>query len=137
MTRRKPPGMTHESWVDRLIGEARKRWEFDNLPGEGKPLEDVGETHDALWWIKKWLRREGISLLPKELELRKKLEIELETIWSLPSEKAFRARVEALNAEIRKHNATVISGPPTTLGPLDVEEMVEAWRRRRGEDGEP
>jgi hypothetical protein len=128
--------MSHESWVDRLIGEARERGEFDHLPGEGKPLEDVGETHDALWWIKKWLRREGFSILPKELELRRKLESELEAIWSLPSEKAFRERVEKLNEEIRRHNATVTSGPPTTLSPLDVEEMAEAWRRRREGDVE-
>jgi len=41
----------------------------------------------------------------------------------------------ALDAEIRRFDATATSGPPTTQPPLDVEELVAAWRRTRGEQG--
>jgi hypothetical protein len=42
-----------------------------------------------------------------------------------------RERLEALDARIRKINRTTISGPPTTLAPLDVEEIVARWRAAR------
>ena len=43
---------------------------------------------------------------------------------------AVRSRVAALNAEIVKVNSRVVEGPPTRLSPLDVDAIVEEWRRR-------
>ena len=42
-----------------------------------------------------------------------------------------RRRVDALNVEIAKINATVVEGPPTRLGTLDVDQVVARWRRAR------
>lgn len=42
-----------------------------------------------------------------------------------------RKRVEALNGEIAKANATVAEGSPTRPGKLDAEEIVLRWRRAR------
>ena len=39
-------------------------------------------------------------------------------------------RVLALNAEIAKVNARAAEGPPTRLGLLDIEGIVEDWRAR-------
>jgi hypothetical protein len=36
--------MPYESWVDRQIREAIERGEFDNLPGQGKPIKGLQET---------------------------------------------------------------------------------------------
>ena len=47
-----------------------------------------------------------------------------------PGKSAVRRAIEALNAEIRKVNATVAEGPPTNLAPLDVDEIVRESRRR-------
>jgi hypothetical protein len=33
-----------------------------------------------------------------------------------------------LNHRIREINRTTVSGPPTTVAPLDVETVVELWR---------
>jgi hypothetical protein len=44
-----------------------------------------------------------------------------------------RALLTGLDAEIRRFNATVTSGPPTTQAPLDIEEIVASWRRAREE----
>ena len=57
-----------QSDVDRKIREARERGEFDNLPGAGKPIPDLGKTHDELWWVKRLLKREGLSFEPEKLE---------------------------------------------------------------------
>ncbi len=50
-----------EGYADRQIREAMERGEFDDLPGAGQPLPDLGESYDANWWVKRWVQREGIS----------------------------------------------------------------------------
>jgi hypothetical protein len=46
-----------QAHVERLIREAMERGEFDDLPGEGKPLPDAGTHDDEYWWVRKWLAR--------------------------------------------------------------------------------
>src|SRR3954467_9011765 len=58
-------------WVDLQVKRAMERGEFDNLPGAGKPLGDLGSPHDRDWWLKKLIERERISVLPAALQLRK------------------------------------------------------------------
>src|SRR3954447_19709352 len=43
---------------------AMGRGDFDTLPGQGKPIEDLGSEHDPDWWVKKLVERENIALLP-------------------------------------------------------------------------
>ena len=131
MTQEKPPGVSWESWIDQQIREAREAGAFDNLPGAGKPLPDLGKEYDPLWWGKQLAQREQISMLPPALELLRKVETELAAIRQLGDEGAVRRRIEALNVQIRKVNATTIEGPPTRLGPLNVEEVVAEWRSAR------
>jgi hypothetical protein len=131
MTERKPSGTSWESWIDAQIRVAREGGAFDNLPGAGKPLPNLGQEYDPLWWVKQLIQRERISVLPPALELLRKVETELATIEKLPDEAAVRHRVAALNVEITKVNATVVEGPPTRLGTLDVDQVVARWRRTR------
>jgi hypothetical protein len=129
MTKRKPPGTSWETWIDAQIRVATEAGAFDNLPGAGKPLPNLGQEHDPLWWVKQLVQREQISVLPPSLELLHKVEKELATIEKLHDEATVRRRVDALNVEIAKVNATVIAGPPTRLGTLDVDQVVARWRR--------
>jgi hypothetical protein len=135
MTRRKPPGQTWKSWIDRQIEKARADGAFENLPGEGKPLTDMEEVYDPGWWAKKLVQREQISMLPPALEIRRNVERAMEDIGTRDDEKQVREKLEALNAEIARANARVTTGPPTQIGPLDIEAIIEAWRtlaRSRG-----
>ena len=59
------------TWVDLQVRQAMERGEFDDLPGQGKPIEDLGVEHDPDWWVKKLVERENIALLPPALALRK------------------------------------------------------------------
>lgn len=129
MTQRKPPGTSWESWIDAQIRVAMEEGAFDNLPGAGKPLPNLDQEYDPLWWVKQLARREQISMLPPALELLRKVERELATIEKLPDEASVRRRVAELNVEITKVNATVVEGPPTRLGPLDVDQVAARWRR--------
>jgi hypothetical protein len=70
-------------------------------------------------------------MLPPSLELLRKVEKELASIETLHDEATVRRRVAALNVEIAKVNATVVEGPPTRLGTLDVDQIVARWLRAR------
>jgi hypothetical protein len=131
MTERKPSGTSWETWIDAQIRVAREGGAFDNLPGAGKPLPNLDQAYDPLWWVKQLIQRERISMLPPALELLRKVEKELATIEKLPDEAAVRRQIAALNVEIAKVNATVVEGPPTRLGTLDIDQIVARWQRTR------
>ena len=131
MTERKPPGTSWETWIDAQIRVAREQGAFDNLPGAGKPLPNLGQEHDPLWWVKQLVQREQISILPPSLELLRKVEKELAAIEKLDDEATVRHRVATLNVEIAKVNATVVEGPPTRLSTLDVDKVVARWQTTR------
>ena len=105
MTERKPPGTSWETWIDAQIRLAGEQGAFDNLPGAGKPLPNLGQDPD--WWVKQLVKREQISILPPSLELLRKVETELAAIEKLHDEATVRRRVAALNVEIANVNATL------------------------------
>ena len=122
------------TWVDLQVRQAMERGEFDDLPGTGKPIEDLGAEHDPDWWIKKLVEREQIAILPPALALRKddaELDARLDRI-NIESE--VRREVEDFNARVRKAiytPPTGPSGPPVITQRRDVEAEVVAWRDRR------
>ncbi|WP_050374499.1 DnaJ family domain-containing protein [Streptomyces acidiscabies] len=132
MTERKPPGVPFESWVDKQIQDAQARGEFDGLTGAGKPLPaGVDSSYDELWWIKRKMAREGWSVLPPALALRKEAEDALAAALEAPSEYAARKILTEVNAKIRDMMFRPPPGPPLGKKPYDVEAVVEEWRARR------
>ncbi len=131
MTQRKPPGVTWESWIEGQIREGRERGEFENLPGAGKPIPNIGRPHDEMWWLKEKLRRENFSFLPPALALRKELEDALDRIAKADGESAVRQIVAAINERIVRVNSRTTSGPPSSVMPLNVDDVIEEWRKRR------
>ena len=131
MTERKPPERSWKSWVEEQIQEAQRGGEFDRLEGKGKPIPGIDAPYDPLWWVKKLIEREKLSVLPLALEVRARVDRMLAQVWTLETEAAVRERVAAINAEIARANRTTAAGPPTTLAPLDVLDVVADWRRRR------
>jgi hypothetical protein len=132
MTERKPPGVNFESWVDRQIREAEARGEFADLPGAGKPLPDLGAAHDDLWWVRRKMAREGLSVLPPALALRKEAEDAYEAALAAPSEQAARKILEDVNVRIREMMYKPPPGPPLGRKPFDVEGVLAERRARRG-----
>ena len=131
MTERKPPDRSWESWVEEQIQNAQRDGEFDRLEGKGRPIPGIEEPYDPMWWVKKLLEREKLSVLPPALEVRAKADRMLDEVWTLPTEAHVVDRVAAINAEIARANRTTAAGPPTTLSPLDTDTVLEEWRRRR------
>jgi hypothetical protein len=131
MTERKPPERSWESWVEEQIRDAQRDGEFDRLEGKGRPIPGIEEPYDPMWWIKKLLEREKLSVLPPALEVRATADRMLDEVWVLPTEAHVVNRVAAINSEIARANRTTAVGPPTTLSPLDIDTVLDEWRRRR------
>ncbi|BCL20142.1 DUF1992 domain-containing protein [Streptomyces tuirus] len=134
MTERKPPGVGFESWVDKQIRDAERRGEFERLPGVGEPLpRDIESTYDELWWVKRKMAREGFSVLPPTLALRKEAEDALEAALAAPSERIVRKIIGEINDKVREMMFKPPPGPPLGKKPYDVEDVVRQWRERRAE----
>lgn len=131
MTERKPPEASVGSWVEFQIRRAQARGEFDDLRGHGKPIRDLYEPHDELWWVKRKLRDENVSVVPPALQLRRDVEQLRGSLPSIPSERRVRELVADVNERILAQNRTTTTGPATSLMPLDVERVVEEWRAAR------
>ena len=48
--------------AENLIRDAMERGEFDHLPGAGRPLPDVDQGYDPMWWIKKKIAAERTTM---------------------------------------------------------------------------
>jgi hypothetical protein len=135
MAERRPTLADWENWVERQIREGIERGEFDNLPGAGKPLAGLDGPRDEEWWVKEKLRREQVSHLPPALAVRKELEVALARIAEATSEDVVRQIVAEINDRIVHVNSRTITGPPSTLMPLDVELVVQRWTATRSGSG--
>jgi hypothetical protein len=121
---RKPLGSPFESWIEQQIREAQERGAFENLAGAGKPLPGLDEPHDPMWWVKRKLRDEKLSLLPDALQIR----LDLDRALEARTETELRQSLRELNERIARLNSRVAEGPPTTLAPVDIDAVVLRWR---------
>lgn len=112
------------------IRKAIERGDFDDLPGSGKPL-DLQDLHDPDWWLKAFMRREKLVVLPPSIQLRKEdaaLDGLLDELWS---EDDVREEVEEFNRRVLRGRYQPAAGPPLVTMPRDVEATVTAWAARR------
>ena len=121
-------------WVDLQVQKAIERGDFDNLPGQGKPLPPLDD--DPNWWLKKLIEREKISVLPEALQLRKD-DAELDAMLDRQgSERVVRELLETFNQRVVNARRQLQGGPPVITPLRDVDAEVTAWRaRRRGGHG--
>jgi hypothetical protein len=116
-------------WVDLQVQKAIERGDFDNLPGQGKPLPPMDD--DPNWWLKKLIEREQISVLPEALQLRKD-DAELDALLDRQtSEPVVRELLETFNRRIVNARRQLQGGPPVITPLRDVDAEVAAWRARR------
>ena len=118
--------------VETAIQQAIRRGEFDDLPGAGKPIPGLGETHDPDWWIRRKIETEQLTGLgPPALMLRVEnagLEARLD---GLGHETDVREAVEDFNRRVIEARRQLLGGPPVVTPTRDVEAELAAWRGRR------
>lgn len=121
-------------WVDLQVRQAIERGDFDDLPGAGKPIEDLDREYDPDWWLKKLIEREQITgVLPPSLQLRKDDAALDDLLDRQTTEQAARKLVEEFNERVIAARYSLPQGPPLITMPRDVEETIAAWRQRRAE----
>jgi hypothetical protein len=127
-----------ESPVERSIREAQERGEFDNLPGSGKPLRNLGspDVDDPDWWVKGLVEREQLDLtaaMPPALALRKEAATFPESLLDLRTEEGVRAVLEDFNHRVKVDRLRPAVGnlPPLLARTVDVEDLVARWRDLR------
>ncbi|HEX7180612.1 MAG TPA: DUF1992 domain-containing protein [Thermoanaerobaculia bacterium] len=47
--------------AENRIRNAMEEGKFEDLPGFGKPIPDIDEPYDPMWWVKKWIKREKLG----------------------------------------------------------------------------
>jgi Domain of unknown function (DUF1992) len=120
-----------ESAVEQQIRDGIARGEFADLPGMGKPIENLGADHDEDWWLKAKLRAERLSYLPPTIRIRKELEEAREAMLATSNESIVRRIVDDINVKIRDINRRGAEGPPSTVMVLDPDAEVARWRAAR------
>ena len=118
--------------VEAQIRAAQERGDFDDLPGKGKPL-DLPEVHDPDWWVKSYVRREGIdtsALVHPTIALRREADTFPEALAVLTSEEQVRAVLEDFNRRVVAEWRRTMTGPsvPVVARQVAVEPLVERWR---------
>nr|WP_245555538.1 DUF1992 domain-containing protein [Gordonia soli] len=112
------------------IRKAIERGDFDDLPGSGQPL-DLSDAHDPDWWLKSFMKREGLPFLPPSIQLRKDDSALDELLDQLSSENDVRHEVAEFNEKVRQARLQLPVGPPLITMPRDIEATVTAWADRR------
>ena len=133
-----------DRWIERLLEAARAEGKFDNLPGQGKPLQLEGNENDPEWAAQHLMKQNEARprWLEEDLAIRDALSAALQDLnrtadyvrqhpehvaeWA-PAAERFRARAGDLNRRIRDYN---LSTPLDRLQRprIDVEAEIEKAR---------
>lgn len=120
------------AFVETSIQQAIRRGEFDNLPGAGKPLPDLGTSHDPDWWIRRKIKTEQLTGLgPPALTLRVEHTEMAARLDALAHESEVREAVIDFNRRVIEARRQLQGGPPVVTPTVDVDAEVAAWIERR------
>ncbi|WP_022879251.1 DUF1992 domain-containing protein [Microbacterium sp. B19] len=120
------------AFVETSIQQAIRRGEFENLPGAGKPLPDLGGSHDPDWWIRRKIETEKLSGLgPPALTLRVEHAELAERMDAISREADVREALEDFNRRVIEARRQLLGGPPVVTPTVDVDAELSAWASRR------
>lgn len=94
----------YQKIIEKKIQEAVNNGEFDNLPGQGKPLklDDESRVPDDLRLAYKVLK--NANCLPPEVELRKEIRQMEDMLDHIPDEKEKYRQIKKINLKVMKLN---------------------------------
>lgn len=118
--------------VESAIQQAMRQGAFDDLPGAGKPLPDLGTHHDPDWWIRRKIQTEKLEGLgPAALTLRVEDRQLHDTLDAFRREAEAREHLEDFNRRVVEARRQLNGGPPVVTPLRDIEAEIAAWRERQ------
>ncbi|MCC4247408.1 DnaJ family domain-containing protein [Microbacterium testaceum] len=120
------------AYVETQIQQAIRRGDFDDLPGAGKPLTNLGDSHDPDWWIRRKIESEKLSGLgPPALTLRVEHAELADRMDAFSREADVREALEDFNRRVVEARRQLLGGPPVVTPTVDVDAELAAWSARR------
>ncbi|MGI9614880.1 MAG: DnaJ family domain-containing protein [Acidimicrobiales bacterium] len=115
-----------ESIADRRIQAAREAGLFNDLPGAGKPIPDLGRERPPGWWGARVVRRERSIARAEQLE--RDVRAAMPGLWRLDTEEEVRALVDELNEHVDGYNQLTTW---ERRARLDRDGIAAQWRALR------
>ena len=116
--------------VERKIKEAQEKGEFDDLPGQGEPLEMTDDRHvpEDLRLAYKILK--NADCLPPELEETKEIRQMEDMLESIPDEKERYRQIKQINYKIMKLNMMGHKSPLLEEKEIYYKKLVEKFDKK-------
>lgn len=106
--------------ADRRIEEAMAQGKFNNLQGQGKPLEledmPAGEEQRLLWWALRLLKQNDV--VPHEVTWRKQVDQLKDRLASVANDDERRSIAGQINALVHQVNTLGTNALPGNLTPV-------------------
>jgi len=116
--------------VEQRIREALERGEFDNLQGQGEPLnlEDDSNIPEDLRLAYRILK--NADCLPPELELKKEIRQMEDMLENIPDERAQYLQIKKINYKIMQLNMMGHKSPLFEEKQLYYKKLIEKFGRK-------
>lgn len=117
--------------VERKIKEAEMKGLFDNLPGQGKPLNFVDESNipEDLRLAYKILK--NANCLPPELDLKKEIRQMEDMLDNIPDEKEKYRQIKRINFKIMELNMLRPKTPMLEDDQIYYSKVLERFSSRK------
>ena len=134
---RRPAGMSSGDWIEALIHQAEREGKFDCVAHAPDPMAgvDPNSADDENWWLKKLINREGLTVMPEMLAVKKDVSALRCGLAEVPNERELRTRCAELNRRIIAADLDNSSPVAKDIAPIDIDQMVGRWRTARMERG--
>ncbi len=107
------------SWIEQQLANLAADGYFDDLPGSGRPIEDLDVQYSPTWWAARWLERDAAR--QDLVTMRNRLQADVAVAAGLPVDEA-RDRLASISEAVRGLNRLLDSDQQ--LPELDVDEVL-------------
>ena len=120
----------YQKIIEQRIKEANERGEFDNLPGQGEPLDLVDDSNvpEDLRLAYKILK--NADCLPPELEAKKEIRQMEDLLDNIPDEKEKYKLMKKINYQIMKLNVSGNKSPLFEEQEIYYKKLIDRFSKK-------
>jgi hypothetical protein len=118
--------------ADRRIEDAMREGKFDNLPGNGKPLDlepmPAEENARLMWWAIRLMKNNDVT--PDEVRLRKQIDLLRDELAVAKTERRVVFLCTAINAAVKNLNTLGTNAINSPVAPVSLEAERQRFLER-------